>query len=483
MMQKQNITTMLEAPKKEIGWDVIIISTSTPGQEEYWQNHLTHLRGSLIKQSSLVITVHEDWPGGAGNGLGTLYAYQKAIEKGKNLFNINLTDVQKKGGTIAIYHTAGKGQRLFPLTGSEYCNKPAVKLPEIITPSEYLTILDGVIRQTVPYAQSRSGRLSVFWADQLFVPSKSFEYTPKHHIDILMQMTSLPSEKEWTSRGLSNFGLIIPGNNDEAQVMDKSDYKDIKKLVGTVKDVGISLGSFSLSYDMTMGLIQLFKKELDEKTIKMDSDPHIWMPLTLSEDVYVALMHKKGVSTDSAKSHYKRIHSFKTEFLKKSPALKLFGALDVGSDSYWWDYGTVNNYYSNMIKLTHKTPESEAMRKFFSLKMDKNNNCVSHSFTKTASLKNSVIIGSAADSFAGENIVVINSILGELKGENSLLYNVMEEHSHAHPSGAIRADLRYKGEKISLNSTLGRDGKTDWNVKLPGNSVTYEEIYNYFSTL
>ena len=32
-------------------------------------------------QSTTIVAVHEDWPGGAGNGLGTLYAFQKAVAK------------------------------------------------------------------------------------------------------------------------------------------------------------------------------------------------------------------------------------------------------------------------------------------------------------------------------------------------------------------------------------------------------------------
>ena len=39
------------------------------------QVHKTH------PQSTTIVAVHEDWPGGAGNGLGTLYAFQKAVAK------------------------------------------------------------------------------------------------------------------------------------------------------------------------------------------------------------------------------------------------------------------------------------------------------------------------------------------------------------------------------------------------------------------
>ena len=32
----------------------------------------------VIPETAMVLSVNEDWPGGAGNGLGTLYAWKKA---------------------------------------------------------------------------------------------------------------------------------------------------------------------------------------------------------------------------------------------------------------------------------------------------------------------------------------------------------------------------------------------------------------------
>ena len=90
-----------------------------------------------------MVAVHEDWPGGAGNGLGTLYAFQKAVAKvghsekmGRTEFTREcwrskppmnlLCDRQaahmgkscvlqqlKDGASLAMYHTAGKVQRSF----------------------------------------------------------------------------------------------------------------------------------------------------------------------------------------------------------------------------------------------------------------------------------------------------------------------------------------------------------------------------------
>lgn len=39
----------------------------------------TYIRGSSVAEDATVLAVYEDWPGGAGNALGTLYAYQKAV--------------------------------------------------------------------------------------------------------------------------------------------------------------------------------------------------------------------------------------------------------------------------------------------------------------------------------------------------------------------------------------------------------------------
>lgn len=77
----------------------------------------------------MVLAVSEDWssPSGAGNGLGTLYAYQKACRIAKELHGVDLA-AELKGGNIsaALYHTAGKGTRLAPLPASENNNKPGV---------------------------------------------------------------------------------------------------------------------------------------------------------------------------------------------------------------------------------------------------------------------------------------------------------------------------------------------------------------------
>ena len=76
----------------------------------------------------MVLAVSEDWSaGGAGNGLGTLYAYQKACKLAQKLHEVDIADLLNQGKiSAALYHTAGKGTRLAPLPASENNNKPGV---------------------------------------------------------------------------------------------------------------------------------------------------------------------------------------------------------------------------------------------------------------------------------------------------------------------------------------------------------------------
>jgi len=111
-------------------YDVTIICTTDDHQAEYWMKRLSE---GLCQSTSdsvfpMVLAVSEDWgPGGAGNGLGTLYAFQKATKLAKEKYNVDLAALlEEKKISAALYHTAGKGTRMAPLPASENNNKPGV---------------------------------------------------------------------------------------------------------------------------------------------------------------------------------------------------------------------------------------------------------------------------------------------------------------------------------------------------------------------
>lgn len=220
-----------------------------------------------------------------------------------------------------------------------------------------LSILEAVIKQTSVYALSRKGRLSVFWGDQVFVPSVSVLYTPVSHIDILASLSvSPPTEREWSERGLEKYGVVVLTEKGGAQ-LEKVSYDTAISLLremGRIVSVGVSLGSFSLSSLFLSLLLDEFATELREKRGKYDSDPHLWMPLTLSLSAYLSLMRQKGVTETEAERHYTRIQGL-LQRLNAHPdasALSLFGGVDVGERGYWWDFGQLKLYEKNVKMMT-----------------------------------------------------------------------------------------------------------------------------------
>ena len=112
------------------GFNVVIVCCSSAQQARYWQKRLEEGRGNVLPKKCIVISVQEDWPGGAGNALGTLFAFKNACQVATQRYGIDL-EAQLKSMEISVglYHTAGKGTRLAPLPGAENNNKPGVKLP------------------------------------------------------------------------------------------------------------------------------------------------------------------------------------------------------------------------------------------------------------------------------------------------------------------------------------------------------------------
>ncbi|CAJ1362380.1 unnamed protein product, partial [Effrenium voratum] len=249
------------------GFDFVIICCSDVSAENFWQARLTQSIRQVTGTSSTVICVHEDWPGGAGNGLGTLYAFVKACAKGQDL-GVDLAKAMHDGKSVAIYHTAGKGTRLAPLPGAENNNKPGVKLPGLLSVNgklEPITVLECVLRQTSSYGAVRGGRCSVFWGDQIFVPSCGISAS-SYPADILAALRPMPTKAQWEEEALHQYGLIAVDAAGDAMQLEKVTYDvAMQYLPSDVQAVGTSLGSFSVSAALMDALLVEFADELSKK--------------------------------------------------------------------------------------------------------------------------------------------------------------------------------------------------------------------------
>ena len=497
-------TAMLETVKEmncETGFDCVIVCTSNLAQERYWQERLECTRGQAAKADALILAVHEDWAAdGAGNGLGTLYAYMKARDKAA-ADNHDLDAFLASGHTVGIFHTAGKGTRMAPLPGAENNNKPGVKLPSLVetAPGKFseLTILEAVIRQTGCYAPKRKGRCSVFWGDQIFIPSVGHLESGAHHADILAKLGPMPSEEEWILKGLDKYGLISVNKHDEAAQIEKVSFRAAKSILsgfGENSSIGPSLGSFSLSKELLAALLLEFKVELNAKTAKMDSDPHFWMPMTLSKEVYVNVMSSKGVDSNNASAHFDRMSKFKAQLLKSHPEKACIGAVDVGESCYWWDFGQIQLYKKNIELALDDSQEAEALREY--LKIPDKLRVQASNLGDDVTLSDGSIClasgirrGNLTASIASRvnstlcnvsNCILINVTAKSIKANNCVIYNVVDESDNGLvlPDGAVVTNVFIPGKpKLVQTSSVTTDGGKMFKSKLTMNPFSFEDVY------
>ncbi|HAR66922.1 MAG TPA: hypothetical protein DCR55_12005 [Lentisphaeria bacterium] len=475
------IEQMLSAAQYNRGMDIVIISTTSAMQEVYWQQRLEASKGQIANRSGLILAVHEDWPGGAGNGLGTLYCLQKAVERAKST-GVDLLQRLRDGASLAIYHTAGKGTRLAPLPAAENNNKPAVKLPGMLHidgAQRPITILESVIRQTSVYAPARAGYVSVFWGDQIFIPTTDPARQPRAHVEILCQLSSFPSEQEWQTRGLQNYGLIAVDAAGNARQAEKISYGQAKKLLvdGVINadgGIGPSIGSFTMSALMTEALLAEFATELAQKQGKMDTDPHFWMPMALPLATYAEVMQAKGAKEPAA--HHARIR----RMLETLPAQQaVLGAMDVGADSYWWDYGQLTGYHGNCMRLLRDDEEGRAMRQFFAAPEPDENGaiCIGCTIGRGRAF-DSLLIDVACESVAVARAAVVGLRAPSLEGQGIIVYQHLSRTAVTVEDGGVIADsVLPPDERVSMHTQIGRHGGDDWHEVLAGNPVSYDTLH------
>jgi len=492
-----NLNSVLDTASSGTGMDIIIVSTTSADQAAYWQRRLEAGRGQVCRPDALVLAIHEDWPGGAGNGLGTLYAVREAARLARDRHAVDLAARLAEGAAVGLYHTAGKGTRLAPLPGSEGGNKPAVKLPGLVRLGdrvEPLTILEAVIRQTAVYAPLRRGRLSVFWGDQVFIPSAPFPGRPRHHVDILAKLGDMPDADAWRRDGLDRYGLVAVGPGGDAVQVEKVSHAAAVALVdaGVMRvdgGIGVSLGSFSLSAAMLAALDAEFAPELAARSAKLDTDPHFWMPMTLPEPVYLEMMAAKGEPAARSRAHYGRMAGFLAGFRSARAGEPLFGCVDVGAGCYWWDYGTLANYRASVRRLLDDDQEAAAMRAFFAAGAAgaaefRDGSLLIDCRIGGGSVRGSVLVGVTAGRLDVDGAVLVDVVAPAISGRDLVLYNVFETAALAPPPGSVRADTYLPdGGRVSMWTRLERDGKDDWDTVLPGNPLSQARLCELNATV
>ncbi len=448
--------------------DVLILVFSNPLQIDYWQRRIQEaLYGNME-----VVGVYEEWPNGAGNGLGTLFAFEEA----QRTLGRNLLHSLKDGAAVAVYHTAGSGKRLFPLTAVERNNKPAVKLPCDASDGQ-MTIMEAVVKQSLQILPYRRGRLSVFWGDQLFFPEQIRE--PVSHISVAAQKKPFPSFETWHEERWDQYGVIGSSSLGDPLHLDKVDYQTA--YAWTKDEIALSLGSFSLSAEMLGALLVEFAPELGSKTGKMDVEPHLFMPMTLPETLYLELMVRRGYDLKNAFEHYLRIRRFLDKFNLGDPGYSID---DIGHSGKWWDFGSLVSYYHSLIRLR----EEPVLYNFLigkgshdpeGLHTDGRSILINCKI-KSGKIQRSVLYGVECDHIDVREALVLNAKAPEISCDKGILYHADSVRPIVLHRGEVRTDLDLfdHSPPLVIKTTLDRDGKEDWHHRILDNPYSYAELEN-----
>lgn len=481
----KNIKKIKETIKKDRGFDVIVVVASN-GNSKYWEWRLSATRNEVLSPKTKIICTEEKWEKGAGQLLGTLHAFEEANKKK------NLKGVLKRGGTVAFYHTAGYGKRMAPLCGAEGNNKPAIKLPrpmEIEGGDTLLTVLEAGILSTQCYARTREGRICVFWGDQVIIPSGTMRRKTNLPVEIfgIKQRFTL-SLREWR-KNWENYGILIPKKDKGILQREKSNWKQLRKLIEKkyIKPTPTrrielikSMGCFSMSFSFMAALLREFSKELELKKRKLDTDGQLWFPLTCTSSEYI----NKGGSI----IYWRRLKRFKKKFLAKERKKVLVNAKNLGERTLWFDYGTLANYHKNLSILLESSYEGRVTRDFYGLnkyliKKEKTKDLkikksmIINSEIEKGSIENSIIFGSKIKRAKIKRAIIINSEIKNINSKRVLIYNLREPKGiRALPNEVITDIIVAEGTKIRMRSSLVRDSKKDWKIRLPQNPFSYSEI-------
>jgi hypothetical protein len=355
-----------------------------------------------------------------------------------------------------------------------------------------------VIKQTSCYASSRLGRLSVFWGDQVFIPTAPVCYTVSHHADILCSLGPMLSEADWMAKGMDKYGLIAQcagGRTAQVEKVTHATAVQLLSSLGEIQSVGASLGSFSISNQLLEALLTEFASELLSKQGKLDSDPHLWMPMTLDAQAYVLLMRQKGIAESASAAHHARIRSMLAAFHGKHGTKdeEMFGAVDVGQGVLWWDYGQLKLYQANTLLMAADSAEAAMLRSFLGIHASQrvkdsslgrvqvdSASCISSCAFSKGRIQNCVMSNVRCDYIDAQDCVLVNVTAERVVGRaGSIGYNliapVIELTDQAVSVGVFEAS----GSHFVINSAVNIDGGTAWEARVKGNDKSFEQVYEF----
>lgn len=436
-------------------FDAIIVVCSHQKQLKLWEPIVRESLVPFLRDDGQIILLKEEWNGSAGNGLGTL----NALSYLKQSLGFDLKDFESwlRDKKIGIYHTAGKGTRIAPLSLAEGSNKGGILLPH--GKKGAITLLEAVVRQTAPYCQKTKQSIYVFWSDQLFFSDLNDVTFIEQEVSIYTIPVEIENQEDWDRQNLDHYGIFVE-TELKLELLEKSSFDQLEKIRSKNQKVNVykSLGCFSLSSTMTCRLLHNFESMLDVKNECIDSDPHLWQPLLfyLSKQKWPSSINQQ----------------LKSQLLLLDIKEGDIGLVKLPLDTQWIDFGRLNLYFDF---LTHLEKFSK-LSPFLNLPDpdSKGNICIKSKIQDSA-IKNSLICQSNCSDSQIEGSVLINCTIdsSDLKKVLSYRCGILNQTIE----NSCYVSHLDNDEPFVFKSPLEVDRKM-WFSLLEGNLLSFQEGYN-----
>jgi len=419
------------------------------------------LRGDVLLNSIFVPVSEQAWSGAAGNGLGTLFA----IENACNATGKDIVEEVKRGKSVLIVHTAGKGTRNILTRTCK--NKAYIEVLNI-------SLLEGVIKQfqefAIPY------RILVTWGDQFLLftdnPEAIRKCAQSTHAMLFGLKTTL-TEEVASKYGIQIVQCMAEEGCELLDFDDTRSYEAVKKKVQKHEGsrVMVNIGMFTMSGALAECMLEAFNDNLKIRKGKFNSD-ELW---------------QLWISPDSCADYWHRKHAdmIRREVLCTEP-LALIKSFPLSDKTIWRDFGTNASYYETMMKILAEDEVGQRLREFLGVNVTSvTNGCevldsvyVDAEFAEGL-VKNSVVSNSSAKSAQLEQACVINSRLNRIRGKNCVVYNVVD-HGSLELDDCVLVDVfhPYKGN-IRLKMRIGEEKAAKekwWHSRLRGNEFSLSEV-------
>ena len=151
-------------------------------------------------------------------------------------------------------------------------------------------------------------------------------------------------------------------------------------------------------------------------------------------------MVTKNETEATAGAHHDRMTAFKSKLLSSHPEKAVFGAIDVGTECYWWDYGLLSLYQKNNMLALDDTEEAASLRAYLRIPEDR---------AQSSELGNDVKVTNGS--------IVLASVVKEGEIDHTIASRVVTGKCDAHGASRTLVPVRprWRGERRSLRTFPG----------------------------